>query len=265
MRVFKALCVSSMLLVGTSAFGDYIAPAPRRMALAPYDAGNTTTPLAPSKDPWYTAPDGYLSAKPGTIFRMREAPGNLTNKFGNARAAYNILYATTNSLYNADWAVTTVIVPKEADIESLLSYQIPYDSASVDASPSYALYQGPPSDINVALGLGWLVNVPDYEGPLASFTAGVQSGHATIDSVRAVLSTASTYGLSSTAKYAMWGYSGGALASEWASELQGDYAPELSFAGSALGGLTPNITSVLFTINKTVSLPRAVISMCVPT
>ena len=43
----------------------------------------------------------------------------------------------------------------------------------------------------------------------------------------------------------MWGYSGGALASEWAAELQVQYAPELNFAGAALGGLTPNTTTVM--------------------
>lgn len=91
------------------------------------------------------------------------------------------------------------------------------------------------------------MNVPDYEGPLASFTAGVQSGHATIDSVRAVLN--SGFGLDSKSKYAMTGYSGGALASGWAAELQVQYAPELNFAGVALGGLVPNVTSGLESAN----------------
>ena len=89
--------------------------------------------------------------------------------------------------------------------------------------------------------------MPDYEGPLASFVAGVQSGHATIDAVRAVLN--SGFGLLDGAKYALWGYSGGALASEWAAELAVQYAPEMTFAGVALGGLTPNATSVFETIN----------------
>ena len=89
--------------------------------------------------------------------------------------------------------------------------------------------------------------MPDYEGPLASFTAGVQSGHATIDSIRAVLN--SGFGLRPDARYAMYGYSGGALASEWAAELQVQYAPEMAFAGAALGGLTPNVTSVIESVN----------------
>lgn len=100
--------------------------------------------------------------------------------------------------------------------------------------------------------MGLFVSVPDYEGPLASFTAGVISGHATIDSVRAVLSLG--LGLNTTSpRVALWGYSGGALAAEWASELQGQYAPELSetIVGVALGGLTPNISSVFETIRGT--------------
>jgi hypothetical protein len=38
-------------------------------------------------------------------------------------------------------------------------------------------------------------------------------------------------------------------ASEWAVELQPTYAPELTFAGAALGGLTPNVTNVLRSTN----------------
>jgi hypothetical protein len=117
------------------------------------------------------------------------------------------------------------------------------------------MYSGGFSDISAALGRGWMVSVPDYEGPLASFTAGVMSGHATLDSVRAVLS--SGFGLATNGtRYAMWGYSGGALAGEWAAELQKQYASELDFAGAALGGLTPNVTSVMEAVSGTVRLTR---------
>jgi hypothetical protein len=63
------------------------------------------------------------------------------------------------------------------------------------------------------------VNVPDYEGPLASFTAGLMSGYATLDSVRAALNCGEILGLSPKARYAMYGFSGGALAAEWAAEF----------------------------------------------
>jgi hypothetical protein len=155
--------------------------------------------------------------------------------------------------------VTTLFVPckGKAQPKALLSYQIPYDSAWVDASPSYTLYHAAgvagAEALEAILAEGWFLNVPDYEGPLASFTAGVISGHATIDSIRAVRSLHDRFGLHKDANYAMWGYSGGALASEWAAELQVQYAPEMTFAGAALGGLTPNVTSVLFSINEDIS------------
>ena len=214
----------------------------------------SSSPIPPSQDPWYTTPLDFSDYSPGAVLRLRSAPGNLTNVVGNCSAAYNILYRTTDSRYNASWAVTTLFVP-EAEAaatnnnSALLSYQIAYDSADVNASPSYALYSSPSADISIALGQGWYVNVPDYEGPLAAFTAGVQSGHATLDSVRAVLNTG--FDLSPSVRYALWGYSGGALASEWAAELQVQYAPELTFSGAALGGLTPNVTSVMNSVTGT--------------
>lgn len=218
----------------------------------------TGTPPPPSQDPWYSAPAGYERARPGDVLKIRNATG-LVAAVTNSSAAYNILYRTTNGAYKPAWAVTTIFLPLTnitRQRNRLLSYQIPYDSADVDSSPSYSLYQGGgysgDADITAALGRGLIVNTPDYEGPNAYFTAGVFSGHATIDAVRAVLSKKSPIAFKNDTRYAMWGYSGGALASEWAAELQVQYAPELNFAGAALGGLTPNVTSVLFTINGTV-------------
>ncbi|KAK5130849.1 hypothetical protein LTR08_001621 [Meristemomyces frigidus] len=210
----------------------------------------SSVPLPPSQDPWYTAPIGFEDALPGEVLRLRSAPGNLTTVYNNSAAAYNLLYRTTDSTYNASWAVTTLFVPKHTDSNALLSYQVPYNTPDIDGSPSYFLYAPGNSysdvadlDIQTALSLGWYLNVPDHEGPLASFGLGVQEGHATLDSVRAVLNIG--FGLASDARYAMWGYSGGSIASEWAAELQVQYAPELKFAGAALGGLVPNFTSVL--------------------
>ncbi|KAF2732129.1 lipase 1 [Polyplosphaeria fusca] len=213
-------------------------------------------PIAPKEDPWYTAPPNFEDASPGTVLRIRKAPGNLTTIVSNSSAAYNILFRSTDARYRPSWAVTTLFVPSKNvtignSTSSLLSLQIPYNSADLNASPSYALYYaftqpsfGGPStteDIAFMLGNGWFVNVPDHEGPSASFGLGVQVGHATLDSVRASLNSG-LIPAPDTAKYAMWGYSGGSIASEFAAELQEQYAPELSFLGAALGGMVPNVT-----------------------
>ena len=220
------------------------------------DDSMAMSPIPPSQDTFYTAPADFESTQPGTILRVREAPGNLTKVYNQSSSAYNILYRTTNSRYQPSWAVTTLFVPTRSASEALLSYQIPYNTADADHSPSYGL--GLPSelasglilsDINTALSYGWYVNVPDFEGPSASFASGVSEGHATLDSVRAVLS--SELGVSSGTRCAMWGYSGGSIASEWAAELQVQYAPELNFSGVAIGGVVPNGTSLLGAIDGT--------------
>ena len=133
---------------------------------------SSSSPIPPSKDRFYTAPPDFANSPPGTVLRLRSAPSNLTSIVGNCSAAYNLLYRTTDSRYNASWAVTTLFIPfsnttATNNHSALLSYQIPYDSADVNASPSYALYSSPPSDISKALSKGWYVSVPDYEGPLA--------------------------------------------------------------------------------------------------
>jgi hypothetical protein len=226
-----------------------------------HDIRAHSEPIAPSIDPFYTAPIKLEATTPGTILRIRPAPGNLTSIIANSSLAYNILYRTTDSNYNPSWAVTTLIIPSITVLKpanqtstSLLSLQVPYDSSNLDASPSYYIYQSAPvgdipattDDIAAALGNGWYINMPDYEGPLASFGLGIQAGHATLDSVRAVLSSSLIPSSNTTAtKVAMWGYSGGSIASEWAAELQEQYAPDLHFSGAALGGLVPNASSLM--------------------
>lgn len=217
------------------------------------DAGTTSQPLPPSDDPWYKAPAGFEATEPGAILRVRPTPGNLTTLVGNTAAAYNILYRTTNSRYKPSWAVTTLFIPTSFYVSpsgkaAMLSYQFAYNTANLDSSPSYGLHLGPSqanadlgiqSDISFlaeVLGLGWIVNVPDWEGPTAAFGAGVQAGHATLNSIRAVLNLARLTGTADITT-AMWGYSGGSIATEAAAELQVQYAPELSISGVVLGGL----------------------------
>ncbi|CZR68880.1 related to lipase 1 [Phialocephala subalpina] len=210
----------------------------------------STTPTPPSQDPWYTVPANFENTAPGTILRVRVAPGNIPSIIGNCSQAYHLLYRTTDARYRPSWAVTTLYVPLSptnatssgSTGDALLSYQFPYNSADVDSSPSYTWAAGVQSpDLPNALGLGWYVNFPDFEGPLAAFPAGIQEGHAVLDSIRAVLS--SGFGLSPSTRYAMWGYSGGSVSSTWAAELQAAYAPELNFSGMAIGGIVPNVTN----------------------
>ena len=104
--------------------------------------------------------------------------------------------------------------------------------------------------LQASLAKGWYTMSPDYESFNASFTNGVQSGQALLDALRAALSSSNITGLDADATYAISGYSGGSIPTEWATELQPCYAPELNIAGAAIGGVVPNATSDLFNINK---------------
>ncbi|KAK4222453.1 lipase 1 [Podospora fimiseda] len=216
-------------------------------AVAADDPG-TYLPL-PSWDPWYRAPEGWQATTPGTVLRVRQHAYNMTPiPILNVGDTFQVLFRSTDSLDNATWAVTTVFMPKNPRCSSnstssnctqgILSYQLPYDTSCLDASPSFGLQWGEPyGEIAIALARGWWVSVPDFEGPLASYGANIVAGYITVDSVRAVLSVADTHYGVKNARAAMWGYSNGASATEAAVELAPKYAPDLHIAGAAIGGL----------------------------
>ena len=98
-------------------------------------------------------------------------------------------------------------------------------------------------NVQFALSQGWYVNIPDFEGPLASFGDGLTAGHATLDSIRGALNAG--FGMDKTrTRIGLWGFSGGAVASGWAAELQAHYVPELTFSGAVLGALPPNLMGI---------------------
>ncbi|KAB2571625.1 Lipase A [Lasiodiplodia theobromae] len=244
-------------------------------ASAPLQSVRAAAPQPPSQDPWYEQPANISDYVPGAIIRSRQVANQLEPFLPlpvsvSVESVHQYLFRTTDSLGNAVAAASTLIKPYNANPEKLLSYQTAYDSSNPDCSPSYTLQSGSAPGglggivdqnstlsidtpfIAASLNQGWYVSIPDYEGLQAHFVAGLISGYATLDSIRAALSAGPTdAGLSTSPRYAMWGYSGGSLASEWAAELQPSYAPELDLAGTALGGLIANVTSVAVTINKT--------------
>ena len=221
-------------------------------------------PPLPSEDPWYLPTEDYESAAPGDILKKREVPYPIAafNEVKvNIASAHHLMYRSHDNFGNPAVAVTTVLVPHDADNNKILSYQVAEDSASPNCAPSYALQKGH-TDLGISatqaefllmiagLSNGWVVTVPDFEGLQGAFLANNRAGFHTLDGIRATLNTASFTNISRESKIAMWGYSGGSLASGFAAELHPIYAPELNIVGAALGGTVPTIYPVMDMTNE---------------
>ncbi|RKK12540.1 hypothetical protein BFJ65_g14394 [Fusarium oxysporum f. sp. cepae] len=103
--------------------------------------------------------------------------------------------------------------------------------------------------ITEMLSFGWIINTPDHLGPTAAFGASVQAGRASLDALRAV------HRLFNLRKHpgfntAIWGYSGGSIATFAAAELQPSYSPDLSISAAVVGGLVDDISTALDKINR---------------
>ncbi|KAL4929000.1 secretory lipase-domain-containing protein [Aspergillus undulatus] len=244
-----------------------LAPFLTATAALPSAAVRQTGPLTPAEDPFYTPPSGWESTTPGTILAHRAPPFPIA-AFGlaevNLDASHQILYRTTDSFGDPITTVTTVLVPHNADYTKVLSYQVAQDAADPACSPSFAVQQFADAGealalimpqleylfMSSALNKGYVVIIPDHLGPRSAFLANTLSGQAVLDNVRAALASTEFTNISSDATVALWGYSGGSLASGFAAELQPTYAPELNIAGAALGGTVPKILPVIESSNK---------------
>jgi hypothetical protein len=155
--------------------------------------------------------------------------------------------------------VTTVVRPSGPAPQAVVSYQVAEDASAPQCAPSYALRPGvnPGNAVNQAelvlidavVTDGFAVSIPDYEGPDGEFGAPRQPGYAILDGLRAA-ERFRPLGLPGPGTpAAIWGYSGGSLASGWAAQVQPGYAPGLNLRGVAVGGFATNLTQAITTIN----------------
>lgn len=209
------------------------------------------TPLPPSQDPFYSytgaTPLGAIA--PGTVLKTRTESYHVDGITLPVRAV-QLLYRGTTQLGGPTVNVTSVLEPPidNGKAPNVVAYQSFYDSLSTADDPSYAISGGgtlglgvgdaEPALIAPLLLAGDAVVVADTEGEQADFAAGPEYGMLTLDSLRAALSSPAT-GLAGSTEVAMIGYSGGAIATEWASELAPGYAPGLNrlLVGSSFGGV----------------------------
>ncbi|AGZ53683.1 lipase family protein [Mycobacterium kansasii] len=231
-------------------------------------------PLLPCDDPFYQAPAGYQHAEPGTVLRSRDVELAFLGLIPQSITATQLLYRTTDMNGNPEATVTTVILPAEAapgQTCPLLSYQCAIDAITSRCFPSYALRRrakglGSLTQlelllITAAVAEGWAVSVPDHEGVRGLWGAPYEPGYRVLDGIRAALNS-ERLGLSPSAPIGLWGYSGGGLASAWAAEMSGDYAPELDIVGAVLGSPVGDLGNTFRRLNGTLlaGLPALVVA-----
>lgn len=219
----------------------------------------------PINDPFYfERPDSFATLGNGAVLRSRQIEVVYFPGFDDPPIqAWQVAYKTkAQNGMTPQVTVLTLLKPSTAAPDKdgkyrLLMYGSKCDSAGQNFRTSYALRAGNDYTLGAAseqifiapmLDRGWIVVVPDYESETCAFGAGYQSGYAFLDSIRAALAFDQTGVLKSEdgsyqAKIAMWGYSGGALAVGWASQLQPSYAADLTkyLVGASMGGLPNNL------------------------
>lgn len=227
------------------------------VSLAPAAAA---APIRPKDDPFYRY-DGatpLAQVAPGTVLKSRDVTLGLSTN-PTPVPATQLLYRTADETGQPTVTVTTVVAPPGSTVApKLVAYLSFYDSLSDKCNPSYTLTGGDPGADNAQLteveqalvsqyqALGWVVTVPDFEGTDLHWTAGHEAGYGTLDAIRATknflkLGAATPVGLS--------GYSGGSIASDWASEMAPAYAPEINLVGVAEGGVPVHFAHNLTYIN----------------
>lgn len=206
--------------------------------------------VSPLDDPFYdyTGATPLARLAPGTPLKTRTVPYSVQG-VATPLPALQVLYRTRDARGRAVANVTTVVRPQlSTGAAKVVSYQSFYDSLNPEDEPSSAIAGGQGMGKGIAnaetlfiaplLTAGYTVNIPDTEGQHADFAAGPEYGYTTLDSVRAI-SRVKTSGVGTTSKVGLLGYSGGAIASEWAAELAPSYAPDVAkrVVGTAAGGV----------------------------
>ncbi|PPJ32709.1 lipase [Nocardia nova] len=231
-------------------------------------------PLPPSQDPFYRAPADAAAHAPGTVLRSRPVQIALLGLIPQRVTAWQLLYRSNDLHGDAEVAVTTVLLPADADPAErrpLLAFESAIDAVTERCAPSYALRRGAvvPGSITQlelllvanALRRGWAVSIADHEGPDGRFGAPREPGYRSLDGIRAAMHFR-PLGLSTDTPVVVWGYSGGGMAGSWLVEMAPIYAPELTIAGAVLGAPVGDPGEVFIRLNggRYAGFPAIVIS-----
>jgi hypothetical protein len=237
------------------------APSPPNAQLRPELAALWRAVLSPpAGDPLFDQwPAGLDAMRPGDPIEVRDVTATAAPLAVVPIArALQLKFRSTGATGAPSFGTATLLIPAAnwtgPGQRPLLVNAIPINSLGLRCTPGYALAHGlhpkfsagdlfPPTTW-WALSHGYGVLVPDHEGPWMAYAEPHVAGHVILDAMRAVRTVEpKTLGDS---KFAIGGYSGGAIAAYAADMLLGEYAPELagSIVGVSVGGLATDYSEV---------------------
>lgn len=251
MTTFYRSSLLMCLMIGLSACGGEGAPN-TRVSAAQFSKADVAFAPEVEPDAFYHANEEELQRAPGSILDSRPVPFTLNGQ-ELPNEAWQIKFASRNSAGEPIVGMATVVKPTIASVSpKLVSFQIAYNGLGARCTPSQTLSGNSDADNGVinygsyGVGLnalGWTMVFPDFEGPYHTYGAGKLSGQVTLDAIRAAQAF-EPLGLQGNAPTMMWGYSGGAIATSWASALHPVYANELNLIGAVSGGTPADLLGV---------------------
>src|SRR3984957_6393269 len=236
-RIGSKAAVTAVTALAVAGFAG--APAPLAQAATAPARGSFYT---------YTGSTPLAQIKPGTVLKTRTLSYHVVGIALPVRVV-QLVYRSAGALGQPTTNVTSVLEPPvPPSSPRAVSYQSFYDSLNPADEPSVQIagdvtlggFVTDAESVVIAplLLQGYTVIVPDTEGQTADFSAGPENGINTLNSIRAATSSPLT-GLTASTPVGMFGYSGGAIATDWAAQLAPSYAPDVNrqLVGAAEGGV----------------------------
>nr|WP_246461880.1 lipase family protein [Nocardia transvalensis] len=246
---------------------DETVPAPQ-LDPAPHDDQQTALWRAilssPTGDPAFDAwPADLDQLAPGDVIETRDITAVAATFFDAPIARATLVkYRSTSASGAPSFGTATFLEPavpwQDAGPRPVEVDTLPINALGLRCTPGYTIAHGDRnnSGINVflpgvatALKKGHAILLPDHEGPLVAYAEPTVAGQMTLDSIRAIRSLSpEQFGGS---RFAVTGYSGGAIASYATAMLLSEYAPELAdvLVGASIGGAVTDYVAVAHVFN----------------
>lgn len=246
--VTTTICAALVTAVVPSAAAQPAAPAGSADPATLSEPLETVDPAeylpSPSPDPWYSDPPELDGSTPdGTILDSRPATIPWFNALRTG-PTWQLLVQSRDSEGRPVAVPSTVIIPEREwpgpGPRPILSFAAAIDGLGTTCQPSWALTQKVsvevPPVLQELIDRGYGIVATDHHGPRGAYGASRMHGHALLDGIRAARSFEPA-GLQDSPA-ALFGYSGGGIATGGAAQVQNTYAPEMSeyLVANAIGG-----------------------------